>query len=168
MATLLFILTFVALGLGTLLTAMSGGRRGLAAVAQSQSRGTRRFAILAFVVALVGLGFAVPAAVIAVVHDRSDIPDANVTNLTASEQHGRELFARRCSLCHTLKAADAVAQVGPNLDELAPTEKFVLATIKSGKSEGNGQMPAEIYTGQDAADVAAFVAKAVGSSTSGS
>jgi mono/diheme cytochrome c family protein len=167
MATLVFVLVFVSLGLGTLLTAMSGGRRGLAAAAQSQSRGTRRFAIFAFAVALVGLGFVVPGVVIGSDHNRTDIPSASVTNLTAAEKHGAELFGRRCALCHTLKASNAVAQVGPNLDDLAPNKALVLATIKSGRSSGNGQMPALIYQGQDAEDVAAYVAKAAGNSTSG-
>ena len=41
----------------------------------------------------------------------------------------QELFGRRCGLCHTLKAANAVARVGPDLDQLAPNEKFVLDAI---------------------------------------
>ena len=85
-----------------------------------------------------------------------------MTNLTAAEKHGRELFGERCAACHTLAASNAVAQVGPNLDELKPNAKFVETTIKNGKSAGNGQMPAGIYSGQDAKDVAAYVAKAVG------
>ena len=38
----------------------------------------------------------------------------------------------------------------------------MLDAIKKGRSNGNGQMPAHIYTGQDAEDVAKFVAKSVG------
>jgi hypothetical protein len=56
--------------------------------------------------------------------------------------------------------------VGPNLDELAPNKKFVLDAMLKGRSAGNGQMPAQIYTGQDAEDVAEFVAKSVGSDES--
>ena len=156
------ILLFVILGLGTLFVAMSGGRRGIGSVLHSQSRGSRRFATFAFFVALIVLGVGIPAAVIAAVEDNNDIPHAQVTNLTPEEKHGQELFGRRCGLCHTLKAANAVAQVGPNLDQLAPNEKFVLNAIQKGRSNGNGQMPANIYTGQDAEDVAKFVAKSVG------
>ena len=36
--------------------------------------------------------------------------------------------------------------------------------LKNGRSAGNGQMPANLYTGRDAVDVAEFVAKAVGAS----
>jgi mono/diheme cytochrome c family protein len=161
-STIAFVAAFVVLGLGTLLFAMSGGRGGLGSVLHSQSRGGRRFATFAFVVSLLVLGIAVPAAVIAAVEDKNDIPHAGITNLTPQEKRGQELFGRRCGLCHSLKAANAVARVGPDLDQLAPNEKFVLDAINKGRSNGNGQMPAQIYTGEDAVDVAKFVAKSVG------
>jgi mono/diheme cytochrome c family protein len=166
MSTLLFVLFFVLLGLGVLFVAMSGGSGGIGAVLHSQKRGSRRFATLAFFLALVVLGFGVPAAVIALNKDSTDVPHAGLTNLTAGEKQGAELFGRRCALCHTLAAANAVAQVGPNLDQLSPSKKLVLDAINKGRSSGNGQMPAQIYTGTDADDVASFVAKAVGSSGS--
>jgi len=162
MSTLVFVLAFVLLGLGTFLIALSGGRRGLGAALHSQTRGSRRFALGVFLIAVAILGIALPAAVIAAVNGSDSIPTANVTNLTAAEKHGRVLFGERCAACHTLAASNAVAQVGPNLDELKPNAKFVETTIKNGKSAGNGQMPAGIYAGQDAKDVAAYVAKAVG------
>jgi len=162
MTTLVFVLVFLLLGFGTFLVALSGGRRGLGAAVHSQSRGSRRFATLVFFVALAVLGVGVPAAVIAAVDNRNDIPHASVTGLTKAELHGRDLFGARCAACHTLAASNAVAQVGPDLDELAPNAKLVLLTIKSGRSNGNGQMPAGIYAGQDAEDVAAYVAKAAG------
>jgi len=133
----------------------------------SQTRGSRRFATVLFAVALVVLGVLVPAWVIASVRDRNDAPAAQISGLTADEVHGQELFGRRCGLCHSLAAANAVARVGPNLDQLAPNEKLVLDAINKGRSNGNGQMPAQIYTGKDAEDVAKFVAKSVGSAPSG-
>jgi mono/diheme cytochrome c family protein len=108
------------------------------------------------------LGVGVPAAVIAAVDDRNDIPQAGVSNLTASEKHGRELFGQRCGACHTLSAANAIATVGPNLDQLRPPKALVLDAIAHGRARGNGNMPAQIYTGQDAQDVAGFVAKVAG------
>ena len=164
MSTTVFVLAFVLLGLGTFLIALSGGRRGLGATLHSQKRGSRRLALGVFLIALAVLGVGVPAAVIAAVDNGDDIPTANVTDLTKAEKHGRELFGDRCAACHTLAASNAVAQVGPNLDELKPNAKFVETTIKNGKSDGNGQMPAGIYSGQDAKDVAAYVAKATGAS----
>jgi mono/diheme cytochrome c family protein len=160
--TLFFVLGFVLLGLATLLMAMSRGRGGLDGMLHSETRGSRRFYTFVFFLALIGLGFVIPGAVIAFVKDSDDLPAAGVTNLTPAEKHGAELFGRRCSLCHTLKAANAVAMVGPNLDDLAPNKALVLDAINKGRSQGNGQMPAQIYTGADADDVAAFVAKAVG------
>ena len=162
MSTLIFVLVWVALGLGLLLVAMSGGPGGVLKGLMSQTRGARRFAIVAFGVALLVLGFGVPAAVIAAVSSRDSIPEANVTSLTEAEKHGRELFGARCANCHTLQAANAIAAVGPNLDQLRPNRAVVLDALENGRANGNGQMAADLYTGQDAEDVAAFVAKAVG------
>jgi mono/diheme cytochrome c family protein len=163
--TLFFVLIFVALAVITLVVAMSRGRGGLAGLMHSQTRGSRRFATLLFFLAILVLGAAVPAWVISSEINNKDVPSAKVSNLTENEKRGQELFGKRCSLCHTLKAANAVAKVGPNLDTLAPNKEFTLDAIEKGRSNGNGQMPAQLYTGQDAEDVAEFVAKSVGSST---
>jgi mono/diheme cytochrome c family protein len=162
MSTLIFVLVWVALGLGLLLVAMSGGPGGALKGLMSQSRGSRKAAIVLFFVALLVLGIGVPAAVIAAVSNRDSIPEANVTNLTEAEKRGRELFGQRCSQCHTLKAANAVANVGPTLDEPPRPQQLVLDAIENGRSAGNGEMAANLFTGQDAEDVAAFVAKASG------
>ena len=160
--TLVFTLVFVALGITVLFVAISGGPGGARKRMASQSRGTRRLALVNFLLALVILGLGIPAAVIATVDNRDDIPEANVENLTKAEEHGRELFGQRCRTCHTLKAANAVAQVGPNLDDLRPPKSLVLDAIHNGRARGNGQMAADLVEGQDAEDVASFVAKAVG------
>jgi mono/diheme cytochrome c family protein len=162
MSTLIFVLVWVLLGLGLLLVAMSGGPGGALQRVMSQSRGARRAAIVLFAIALLALGAGVPAAVIAAVSNNNSIPEANVTDLTASEKNGRRLFGQRCANCHTLKAANAVAVIGPNLDQLRPPKALVLNAIENGRAQGNGQMAANLYTGQDAQDVANFVAKAVG------
>jgi mono/diheme cytochrome c family protein len=164
MSTLVFVLVFILLGLGVFFVAMSGGPGGALARVHSQSRAGRRVAGLGFIVALVLLGFAVPAAVIAVVKGRKSVQNANIGSLTASQERGRILFGNRCAACHTLKAADAVAQVGPNLDQLSPPKALVLDAIARGRARGNGNMPAQIYRGQDAQDVANFVARVDGSS----
>ena len=167
MLTLIFVLTWVILGLGLLLVALSGGPSGALQRLQSQSRGSRKAAIVLFAVALLVLGVGVPLAVISSVEARDDIPEANVSKLTAAEQHGRELFGERCVQCHTLAASNAVAQVGPNLDQLRPPKALVLDALKNGRSQGNGQMAAGLYQGKDAEDVAAYVAKAVGQTGQG-
>ena len=167
MTTLVFVLIWVSLGVGLLLIALSGGPGGALQKLQSQSRGSRRAAAILFALAVLVLGIGVPAAVIASVDNRDDIPEANVSNLTAAEQHGRELFGKRCSQCHTLAASKAVAQVGPDLDTLRPPEELVLDAIKNGRARGAGQMAAGLYEGEDAEDVAAYVAKAVGQTGQG-
>src|SRR3954469_23631787 len=155
---------FIVLGLTVLFVAMSGGPGGARRRMASQSRGTRRLALVNFVLGLLILGLGIPAAVIATVNNRNDIPQANVSNLTKAEEHGRQLFGERCRNCHTLKAANAVAQVGPNLDNLRPPKNLVLDAIHNGRARGNGQMAADLVEGQDADDVASFVAKADGQS----
>ena len=167
MTTLVFVLTWVVLGLGLLLIALSGGPSGALQRLQSQSRGSRKAATVLFVLALLVLGVGVPLAVISSVEARDDIPEANVSNLTAAEEHGRELFGQRCAQCHTLAASKAVAQVGPNLDTLRPPKELVLDAIEKGRSRGSGQMAAGLYEGEDAEDVAAYVAKAVGQTGQG-
>jgi mono/diheme cytochrome c family protein len=164
MAVLVFTLVFVALGLSVLFVALSGGPSGARKRMASQSRRTRRIALFNFVVAVLVLGLGIPAAVIATVEGRNDIPEANVSNLTAAEEHGRELFGQRCANCHTLKASNAVAQVGPSLDTRRPNKILVLDAIHKGRAAGNGQMAADLVEGKDADDVAAYVAKAVGQS----
>ena len=162
MTALIFVLTWVVLGLGLLLIALSGGPSGALQRLQSQSRGSRKAATVAFVIALLVLGVGVPLAVISSVEARDDIPEANVSNLTAAEQHGRELFGLRCTQCHTLAASKSVAQVGPNLDTLRPPKALILNAIHNGRARGNGQMAADLVEGKDADDVASYVAKAVG------
>jgi mono/diheme cytochrome c family protein len=167
MSTLVFVLVWVVLGLGLLLIALSGGPGGALARLQSQSRASRKIAVAGFVLALLVLGVGIPAGVVALVEARNDIPRANVSDLTASEQRGRDLFGRRCGNCHTLTAAHSAAQVGPNLDNLRPPKELVLDAIEKGRSAGNGQMAADLYEGEDATDVANFVAKAVGATQQG-
>jgi mono/diheme cytochrome c family protein len=164
MATLLVVLLFVALGLGVLFVALGGGRGGPSKGPRrpAAERGKQRLALGAFVLALLGLGVGVPAAVIGSFNGRNSIPKANVSNLTANEKTGRELFSEHCRNCHSLGAAQAVAQVGPNLDQLRPPAALVLNAIQNGRARGNGNMAADLVQGQDAKNVAAFVAKAVG------
>jgi mono/diheme cytochrome c family protein len=165
-AVLVLVLAFVVLGIGTLLFAMSGGRGGLGSVLHSQSRGSRRLATFGFFAALFLLGIVVPGWVIASELNKDELPYAQVSELTEDEKHGQELFGTRCSMCHALKASNAVARVGPDLDAIAPNAQVTLDAIEKGRSNGNGQMPAGLFTGKDAEDVAKYVAKSVGADES--
>src|SRR5690349_12039320 len=125
MSALIFVLFWVLLGLGVLFVALSGGPGGAAARMQTQSRTGRKAAIVLFSIAVLVLGVALPAAVIASVSSSKDVTKDGI-NLTAAENKGRDLFAARCTQCHTLQASNANATVGPNLDNLRPPKALVL------------------------------------------
>jgi sulfite dehydrogenase len=72
---------------------------------------------------------------------------------------GARVFATAgCAQCHTLAAAKATARIGPNLDDLKPTEVAVERQVTHG---GNG-MPsfADQLSARQIRQVAAYVAKA--------
>jgi mono/diheme cytochrome c family protein len=162
MAVLAIVLLFVLLGLGVFFVGMAGGPKGARQRVQTQTRRGRRGATLLFVLSVLLLGIAVPAAVIATEKSRNSIPEANVKELTALQERGRELFDQRCKNCHTLAAAKATARVGPNLDEVRPPKPLVLDAIEKGRANGDGNMAARLVEGEDAEAVAQFVAVAVG------
>jgi mono/diheme cytochrome c family protein len=62
--------------------------------------------------------------------------DSN-TPAPASDSGGAKLFTDNCSSCHTLAAAGASGQVGPNLDQLRPGPDLVTRQVNS----GGGAMP---------------------------
>lgn len=161
MGALIFIGAWVLLGLAVLFVAMSGGPRGARQALYGQSRGARRTSAIVITVVFVGMGVAVPAAVIAGNERDDEVGDARI-KLTASQERGRELFGAACQQCHKLDAANAVGQVGPDLDRLKPPRRLTLDAILNGRARGNGTMPAGIYTGRDAEDVASFVAAVAG------
>jgi cbb3-type cytochrome c oxidase subunit III len=105
-------------------------------------------------------------------------------------QGGQQLFTQKCAACHTLAAAGATGTIGPNLDDAfagpvkqgyaqSTIENLVLDQIRLGSGEvatytnnkhftTTPSMPANIVTGQDAKDVAAYVASVAGTgATSG-
>ena len=67
-------------------------------------------------------------------------------------------FATTCGACHTLANAGTTGQVGPNLDTKKPNAARVLHQIQV----GGGPMPPGLLTGQDAQDVANYVAAVAG------
>jgi mono/diheme cytochrome c family protein len=95
---------------------------------------------------------------------------------TADTTRGRILFTQNCGTCHTLAEAGTTAQTGPNLDDAFAAareigengdtiEGVVKAQVENPRPE-NGDpavsMPADIVSGQDLDDVAAYVASVAG------
>jgi len=113
---------------------------------------------------LVVSALAITAAILVSIHDGRDVPanGPGGVHLTAGEVVGRGLFAQTCATCHTLAAVNAVARVGPDLDVLKPPAGLVLYAIQHGFAGAQGSMPAGLYSGRDAHDIAAFVAAVAG------
>jgi sulfite dehydrogenase len=75
--------------------------------------------------------------------------------------HGKTLFEAKCAPCHTLADAGANGTVGPNLDQLKPDQ----ARVEHQIANAAPPMPKNLYTGQDAIDVAAYVSSVAGKSS---
>ena len=128
--------------------------------------------IAVFAVTAVVFGVGLPLLMLTGNHHNASAQVGGI-KLTPAEKSGRELFGQHCGVCHTLAAANAVGKVGPNLDVLKPAQSVVLNTINNGclpnppKGSvqgclGYGVMPAAVVQGEDAQNVAAFVAKVAG------
>src|SRR4051812_19458804 len=156
---LAFIVAFVVVGLIVVAAAFSGGRR-TADRPPGPSRTSRRSVGIVVGLLVLALGVFVPALVIAAGRDSKKAPGG--VRLSASDERGREIFAQRCATCHTREAANAGGRVGPNLDQLRPPKALALDAIQKGRARGQGQMPAGLVDGQDAQQVATFVAKVAG------
>ena len=158
MNTAIFVIIFVALGLTVVLAAMrAGGRRS--PETNSSGRGGRRAVAIGTALAVLVFAVAIP---VAVGIDGSKQAEAGPVKLTASQEAGREKFAKGCQQCHTLAAANATGRVGPNLDAIRPPKELTLNAIEQGRARGRGQMPALLFTGKDAEEVADFVAATAG------
>lgn len=161
--TLVFVLIFLAVGLSVVLAAMRSGRRP--GGNGSESRGARRAWTVGLGVVMLVLGIGLPALVLITNGNDHASDGAGGAHLNAAETRGRELFAHSCSTCHTLGGSSAVGRVGPNLDLLNGgnlQQAFVLDAIAKGRARGAGQMPAGLLYGDDAKDVAAYVARVAG------
>ncbi len=84
---------------------------------------------------------------------------------SAQEERGAELFAERCSGCHTMKAAGTQGTAnrsqraqGPDFDQRTETYEDALFAIRNGGFSG-AIMPQNIVVGEDAEAVARFVAE---------
>jgi mono/diheme cytochrome c family protein len=95
---------------------------------------------------------------------------------SADPERGRALFVQKCGTCHAMAQAGTSAEIGPNLDhafaasrEIGNDSDTIEGVVKAQVEyprEVNGNprvsMPADIVTGQDLDDVAAYVGKWAG------
>jgi mono/diheme cytochrome c family protein len=164
-----FVILWVLLGLAVFFLAIRGGARGARRSLHTDSRPGQR-AVWAVVAVLFAFGLVVPALVLAFNGANKASVAVGGLHLNAEQQQGRALFARSCSTCHTLAAANAVGRIGPNLDvrlgSSIPTvsgrRALVLNAIAEGRARGLGQMPALLFQGHEAEAVADFVAAVAG------
>jgi plastocyanin len=86
---------------------------------------------------------------------------------TANLVTGKQLFVAKCGACHTLARASASGTVGPNLDDafrqdradgLKGRDISGLVDYWIQYPDSQGVMPAMLYKGQQAQDVASYVA----------
>lgn len=131
---------------------------------------------ISFGVLLAVLAVAIPFWAFRADGDASEGP----LEVRASLKQGQELFEINCGNCHELYAAGTDGNFGPDLDELlAPTgpptgkdaeetiettEGRVLSAIEEGVDGTTvpGRMPGGILTGEQAQEVAEFVARTAG------
>jgi len=86
--------------------------------------------------------------------------NANAKPPSALGNKGKAIFQADCASCHTLAAAKATGTIGPNLDQLKPSE----AIAKHQVEVGGGVMPAfkGKLTDAQIAAVAKFVSSSAG------
>jgi cytochrome c551 len=75
---------------------------------------------------------------------------------TKLDPAARDLFASTCGGCHTLSDAQTSGAVGPNLDDITLDAEGVRTQIEN----GGGGMPPKLLEGEDADNVAEYVAGA--------
>ena len=71
---------------------------------------------------------------------------------------GKTAFVATCGGCHALEDAGTAGNVGPDLDG----EEYSADSVAEQIENGGGAMPPKLLTGQDAANVAAYVASVAG------
>ncbi len=105
----------------------------------------------------------VPAALVVVA-----LAGCDIKHPTADLVKGKQLFVSKCASCHTLSHAAANGTVGPNLDDAFRQDR--VDGVKSTSIQGlvsywiqypnsQGVMPSKLVKGQDAQNVAAYVAQ---------
>jgi mono/diheme cytochrome c family protein len=155
-----FLIPFVLLGVAVVFIAFSGGPS--AAREAYLTKGGRVFRITIPVLYL-ALGVAVPALVLVNRGEAAGGQGAlQSQELSENLEIGKNLFEQQCKSCHSLAAVNARGVTGPDLDNIGEvTRRRVLGAIRNGGT-GQGRMPAGLLEGQEAREVADYVAKVAG------
>ena len=99
------------------------------------------------------------------------LPASGCGTSNADTARGRVLFIQKCGVCHTMAEAGTTAQIGPDLDDAFAAarsageggdtvEGVVKAQVEFPRPSNDDpavSMPADVVTGQDLEDVAAYV-----------
>jgi mono/diheme cytochrome c family protein len=160
MATVGFVLLFLALGVGVIFVAFTGG---MSAARQAYLTRGGTFFKIAIPVIYLGVGIAIPAVVIADGQTKEGATGSLASKPAKGQlEEGKVLFQNTCAGCHSLRAVNARGVTGPSLDTIGPvTQKRVLAAIKNGGT-GKRLMPANLLQGENAQAVAAYLAAVAG------
>ena len=114
-----------------------------------------------------------PAALIAVLLVAGAVAGCGGTGVAkpgeADLANGKTLFTSKCGSCHTLEDAGSQGTLGPNLDDAAVGDRIAgleqssfEALVRQQIDEADEPMPRHLVTGDDARDVAAYVASVAG------
>lgn len=104
------------------------------------------------------------------------LPASGCGTSTADVERGRVLFVQKCGVCHIMAQAGTTAQIGPDLDDAfgaaraagetgSTIEGVVKAQVENPRPSNDNpavSMPADIVSGQDLEDVAAYVGEYAG------
>src|ERR1044072_6383479 len=104
------------------------------------------------------------------------LPAAGCGTSDPDVERGRILFIQKCGTCHAMAQAGTTAQIGPSLDDAfaaaratgeegSTIEGVVTAQVENPRPSNDNpavSMPAEIVTGQDLVDVAAYIGEYAG------
>jgi mono/diheme cytochrome c family protein len=100
------------------------------------------------------------------------LPAAGCGTSDADPERGRALFVQKCGTCHAMAQAGTTAQIGPDLDDAfaaaraagendSTVKGVVEAQVEFPRPSNDNpavSMPADLVSGQDLQDVAAYVA----------
>lgn len=126
----------------------------------------KRSNFVIFGLVVLGLGVGIPAWAITTEGSESASPE----EVSSELQEGKDLFVTNCGACHTLAKAGTDGVIGPDLDELlappsasAPAPNTIKPRVLSAINNGvGGRMPKGVVSGQQADEVANFVAQVAG------